>query len=180
MADEATQVVGLDFVIGDKGVRELDQIKGHTEQLEKHAHGAERAFDGLKDHAREIRMQLVELAAGVGLGFKSMVEGILGANREMEEMQRRLGSLTSAYYDFGKGLSPAQNMAAGFENATRRMEEFQETSMRTGISTKSYEGIASALMPAMAAGGRGTEDVVKATQKLAVIAAKTGQDPQEF
>jgi hypothetical protein len=182
MADEATKVVGLDFVIGDKGVRELEQVKGHTEKLKEHAHGAERAFDGMKDHVRELRSQLVEMAAGIGLGlgFKAMAEGILDANREMEEMQRRLGSLSSAYYDFGKNLNPAQNMAAGLESAKRRLEDFQQTSMRTGIATKSYEGITSALMPAFAQGGKGIDDVVRATEKLAVVATKTGQDPQEF
>ena len=156
-----------------------DGMKGAGEAAHNGAggiHGLGEAFEGVREKGFELKRELFELAAAVGVAttIKGFVEKLIDTNAEAEESTRSLGATIAGMYQYGK-LDPAENFREGVKRSSEMVEHFGEVAFATGISKGSLIKAAADMTPAFAGAGRSTEDLTVFTENLGVVARATGE-----
>lgn len=128
------------------------------------------ATQGIKSLAFELAG-----AAGVALSARTAFEKFVDSNAEAETMGRELGATFSGLYKYGN-MSPLDNFNEALVRGNELVERFGESSFKLGIPEEKFGNMAKTLAPAVAAAGKGTQDLAQLTEDLAKIARGTGKD----
>jgi hypothetical protein len=164
-------------------LRLKDQMSGGLRnvsgQLRSVLNGSEMAQQGvgkLQGGIASIQGALLQMAAaaGVSFGVVDTAMKMVDANREIEDITKKIGVLQSGLWEFDK--DPAQNFRYGLLTAKKMVEEFDDAEGELNVDKGDMLAMAERLGPAFAQAGKDTDALIKGTKMIAGLAQSAGQN----
>lgn len=174
------QMIALKLELKGGAPEALKKVGDAAAQADKKIELLEKSMGQVKDKASEAKGQLLQLAGvlGLGLGIHQLAEKFIGANLEVEGLQKRLQALVAAKYQYGN-LDPQQNFEQAGKQAQVLADILKGAADKYSLSMEEMVSATTALMPSLSMARMSTKDSAALVVQFGRMAQQTGMSLDE-